>query len=76
VLVLKLKSAGFDKFFEIGVVIHRISPTKYNLDILDSKNIEDIVEIKKLDIGRFIERLASDTIASEVQASLIPIYWN
>ena len=57
--------------FDIGVVIHRISPTKYNLGILDSTGIEDFVEIKNLDIGRYIALLASDIIPYEKQASVI-----
>jgi hypothetical protein len=59
-----------EKPFDIGVVMVRISPTKYNLGILDNDQISDVVDIKKLDVGNYIARLAIDSVDPEELASI------
>ena len=62
-----------EKPFDIGLVILRISPTKYSLGILDDSQICDVVNIKNLDFGDYIARLASDDVDFSEQASVIQI---
>lgn len=59
-----------EKPFDIGLVIVRISPTKYSLGILDDAQISDVVDIKKLDVGNYIAHLAIDSVDSEELASV------
>lgn len=55
--------------FNIGLVLQRITPSKYSFGILD--DVPENVNIKDLEIARYVARLASDHIPREEQASVM-----
>lgn len=62
-----------DKQFDIGVVIQRITPSKYSFDILDKEELTQNVDLRNLDVADFIARLAADHVPQEEQASVIKL---
>lgn len=60
-----------DESFGIGLVIQRITPSKYSFGILDGQDISSDVSIKNLDVARYIARLASEHVPFEEQASIM-----
>ncbi len=61
---------GSEKF-DIGLVIHKITLSKYCLGLLDDNDISEIVTIKNLDFANYISKLASDHVPPEKQASVL-----
>jgi len=55
--------------FNIGLVIQRITPSKYSFGILD--DVPEDINIKDLEIARYVAKLASDHISEEEQASVM-----
>jgi hypothetical protein len=66
----KILSNRNDKFV-IGLVIQRITPSKYSFGILDEKELSGNVDIKNLNVAWFMARLARDHVPIEEQASVI-----
>jgi hypothetical protein len=62
-----------DEQFDIGVVIQRITPSKYSFAILDKEELTQNVDLRNLDVADFIARLASDHVPQEEQASVIKL---
>jgi len=57
--------------YDIGLVIHKITLSKYCFGLLDDDEISDIVAIKNLNLGTYISKLASDNISPEKLASVL-----
>jgi hypothetical protein len=62
-----------DEEFGIGLVIQRITPSKYSFGILDYEEPEANVGVKDLDVANYIACLAIDHVPEEEQASVIKL---
>lgn len=67
-LRLILSESKIEEKSGIGLVIQRITPSKYSFGILD---YEEPIDIKDLDVANYIARLAMDHVPEEEQASII-----
>jgi hypothetical protein len=67
-LRLILSESKIEEKSGIGLVIQRITPSKYSFGILD---YEEPIDIKDLDVANYIARLAIDHVPEEEQASVI-----
>lgn len=52
---------------ESGLIIQRISPSKYSFGILEDKQLPDNINIKNLDIAEYVTKLVSDYVPMEEQ---------
>ncbi|WP_342677174.1 hypothetical protein [Methanofollis sp. UBA420] len=57
--------------YDIGLIIHKITLSKYCLGLLDDDGISDIAVLKNLDFANYISKLASDHVSPEKQASVL-----
>ncbi|MCK4798648.1 MAG: hypothetical protein KAT05_14820, partial [Spirochaetes bacterium] len=60
-----------NKHFQIGLVIQRITPSKYSFGMLDDDDTLENLSLKNLDVAWYIARLASDHVPLEEQASVM-----
>lgn len=67
---LKKILSNTNERFDVGLVIQRITPSKYSFGILDEKELSGNVDIKNLNVAWFIARLARDHVPIEEQASV------
>ena len=52
---------------ESGLIIQRISPSKYSFGILEGKQLPDNINIKNLDVAEYVTKLVSDYVPMEEQ---------
>lgn len=57
--------------FKIGLVIQRITPSKYSFGILDDDELSTNITMKNLDVARYIARLAVDYVSFEEKVSVM-----
>ena len=57
--------------FKIGLVIQRITPSKYSFGIFETDELLSNVETKNLNIARYIARLGSDHVTFEDKMSVM-----
>jgi hypothetical protein len=48
-----------DEHFDIGIIVHKIMPSKHTFGMLDKDKLSDKIEIKDLDAVKYIARLAT-----------------
>ena len=68
---VKVILSNKNEYFDSGLVIQRINPSKYSFGILDDNELSDNIDLKNLDVARYIARLASDHIPYEEQTSIM-----
>lgn len=52
---------------ESGLIVKRISPSKYSFGILEDKQLPDNINIKNLDVAEYVTKLVSDYVPIEGQ---------
>jgi hypothetical protein len=70
--ITDLKKILIDKNekFNIGLVIQRITPSKYSFGILDENELYNNIDVKNLNVIRYIALLARDHVSIEEQACI------
>jgi len=64
---MKTMLTDTNQTFESGLIIQRISPSKYSFGILEDKDLPTNVNMKNLDIAEYMTRLASRYVSTEEQ---------
>lgn len=64
---MKTMLSDTNQTFESGLIIQRISPSKYSFGILEDEDLPINVNIKNLDIAEYMTRLASRYVSTEEQ---------
>lgn len=57
--------------YDVGLIVHKITLSKYCFGLLDDDEVSDIVAIKNLNLSTYISKLASDNISPEKLASIL-----
>lgn len=65
-IMLKLKK---HEQFEIGIIVQKIMPSDNSLGIIDDEGLPDNIQIKDLDVVKYLAKLASTRISVDYQIS-------